>query len=442
MNNHLIHKEIHRLLKFAGFLAIMYAITIHLSSCDKMTDNYQEFLEGGEIVYPGKADSLKVFPGKYRIGLSWLITSDPTITSAIVFWNNKKDSTLVPITRTSGIDTVNVILENLQELPYTFNVVTLDSKGNRSINTEIIGTVYGDIYRKRLLNRAINGFAYSETNMLTIKWVTADKGTLGEEILYTDLNGVSRTVICDVNSDQAQLEKYNPASGFSYTTVFTPDSMAIDTFKTAFEIVKPEIKKVEKEINRELFSLYELPGDYSVPNGASNTVDKIWKNPKTLSESGTYISKVSGHAMPQWFTIDLGAVYELSRIKLFQRGLGEGTNVTRLYAGGNLMEFEVWGSLNPDPNYNPDDHNGDFGNSWVLLQSCSVNRPSGNTVPAGATRGDNSAADIAAAVAGHAYILENAKEIRYIRIKAIKNWDSAGSPYVNIASIDLRAMQY
>jgi hypothetical protein len=239
-----------------------------------------------------------------------------------------------------------------------------------------------------------------------------------------------------------QLEKYNPAVGFRYTTVFTPDSMAIDTFKTALEIVKPEIKKVEKEINRELFSLYDLPGDYSVPNGASNTVEKIWKNSKSLNESGTYISKVSGHAMPQWFTIDLGAVYELSRLKLFQRGLGEGTNVTRLYAGGNLMEFEVWGSLNPDRSYNPDEHNGSFGDSWVLLQSCTVNRPSGNVMPAGATRGDNTAEDIAAAAAGHQYTLENAKEIRYIRIKAIKNWDSASRPFVNIASIDLTAMQY
>lgn len=442
MNNQLKHIVINRLLKFAGFLAIMYAITIHLSSCDKMTDNYQEFLKGGEIVYPGKADSLKVFPGKYRIGLSWLITSDPTITSAIVFWNAGKDSTLVPITRTSGIDTVNVILENLQELPYTFNVVTLDSKGNKSINTEIIGTVFGDIYRKRLLNRAIKGFTYTGNNMLTIQWVTADKGTLGEEIIYTDLNGASHTVISGVNSDEVQLEKYNPESGFSYTTVFTPDSMAIDTFKTAVEVIKPEIKKVEKEINRELFSLYELPGDYSVPNATANTVDKIWTNPKSLSESGTYISKVSGHPMPQWFTIDLGAVYELSRLKLFQRGLSEGTNVTRLYAGGNLMEFEVWGSLSPDLNYNPDDHNGNFGDSWVLLQACTVNRPSGNVIPAGATRGDNTSEDIAAAAAGHQFILENATEIRYIRIKAIKNWDSAARPFVNIASIDLSAMQY
>lgn len=441
MNNQLKDKEKSRSFRIAGYLMILCVITLQLFSCDKMTDNYKQFLEGGEIIYPGKVDSVKVFPGKYRIELSWLILSDPSITSAIVFWNNGKDSTIVPIKRTSGIDTINIVLTNLLELPYTFNIITTDAMGNRSVKTEVIGTVYGDMYRGRLLNRAIRGLTYSETMGLNINWETADAGTISEEIVYTDINGNSHSVTCDASLDGIWLDKYDPDLPFNYSTAFKPDSMAIDTFKTAFEAIVPDIKKVEKEVNKSIFSLYQLPGDYSVPNATASTVNLIWTNENMIKDSPTYISKVSGHVFPQWFTIDLGARLELTKIKVFQRGTSALTS-SRLYAGGNLKSFEVWGSLSPDLSYNPDEHGGNFGDTWVLLKSCLINRPSGNVRPTAATRNDNSQLDIDAALTGHEFTLNSAGKIRYIRIKSIDNWDSAIKPYVNIASVAFWAMQY
>lgn len=441
MKNQLKNKEYSRLIKIAGYLIILCTITFHLFSCNKMTDNYKQYLAGGEIIYPGKVDSVKVFPGKYRIGLSWLILSDRSIISATVFWNNGKDSTIVPINRTSGIDTINIVLNNLLELPYTFYIVTNDAMGNRSVKTEVIGTVYGDMYRGRLLNRAILGLVYSETKGLNVKWATADEGTVGEEIVYTDIDGNSHSIICNASLNEVWLEKYDPSLAFKYKTAFIPDSMAIDTFKTEFADINPNIKKLEKEVNKSLFSLYVLPGDYSVPSASSTTVDLIWTNQNAVINSPSYISVVSGHPMPQWFTIDIGAKYELTKMKLFQRGAATIPS-SRLYAGGNLRSFEVWGSLNPDVNYNPDDHSGNFGTSWVLLQTCVINRPSGNIKPTAATRNDNTQQDIDAAIAGHEFTLNVAGSFRYIRIKGIENWDSANKPYVNIASVAFWAMQY
>lgn len=411
-------------------------------SCDDMTDNYQQFMEGGEIFYPGKADSIHVYPGKYRVGLSWLILSDPSVSSAKIYWNNNNDSILVPIERTTGIDTVQVILDNMMEQSYTFSVVTFDKQGNRSVNAEVIGSVYGDKYRRTLLNRAIKKISYLEDEGLNIKWEAADEGTVSEEIVYEDNDGEVHTESYEANIDSIWLRNYKASQGFiRLSTVFIPDSMAIDTFKTASEQIVLEIKKEEKETDKTLFSLYPLPGDYSEPNAAANNIEQVWKNANALSESSTYISKVGGHVFPQWFTIDLGADYELTKMKLFQRG-NSASNATRLYAGGNLMEFEIWGSSDPDPNYNPEEHNGEFGDSWVLLQTCKVNRPSGNTIPAGATRNDNTPEDIAAASSGHEFYLENAEKVRYIRIKATKNWDSANRAFVNIASVAFWAMQY
>lgn len=442
MNNQLNDKNKNGLLRFVFGLMIICTVMCGFYSCDEMTDNYQQFMEGGEIFYPGKADSIAIYPGKYRIGLSWLILSDPSVSSAKIYWNNSKDSVRVPIERTTGIDTVHVILDQMLEQSYTFDIVTLDKQGNRSVSAEVIGYVYGDKYRSTLLNRAIKTFIYSEDEGVNIKWETADEGTVSEEITYQDTEGEVHTVNFEASLDSIWLRNYKASQGFvRISTVFIPDSMAIDTFKTATEQIALEIKKEEKEVDKSAFSLYSLPGDYSEPNAAANAVDQIWKNANALSESNTYISKVGGHILPQWYTIDLGTEYELTKMKLFQRGNSAGS-ASRLYAGGNLMEFEVWGSLDPDPNYNPDEHNGEFGDSWVLLQTCTVNRPSGNIVATAATRSDNTPEDIAVASAGHEFSLQNAEKIRYIRIKAIKNWDSANRAFVNIASVAFWAMQY
>src|SRR3546814_12167236 len=80
-----------------------------VSGCAKQDDNYRQFLEKGEIVYVGKADSVQVFPGKNRLKLSWLILADPNVSKAKVFWNNHSDSLEIPLIKSSGIDTVEIV---------------------------------------------------------------------------------------------------------------------------------------------------------------------------------------------------------------------------------------------------------------------------------------------------------------------------------------------
>src|SRR3546814_10319167 len=77
-----------------------------LASCGEMDEIHRDFYEDGEIIYPGKADSLKAYPGRYRLGLSWLILADPKATRAKIFWNNRQDSLEMDMVRTSHTDTV------------------------------------------------------------------------------------------------------------------------------------------------------------------------------------------------------------------------------------------------------------------------------------------------------------------------------------------------
>ena len=197
-------------------------------------------------------------------------------------------------------------------------------------------------------------------------------------------------------------------------------------------------------IDRSKFSLVEFPGDYSTPNAGTQTVDLIWTNPGacfgdpgTAGSTRTYVSLLNGHSLPQWFSIDLGETYELTKMKLYPRG-DDGANSNRFYAGGNLKEFEVWGALDPDICYDPDEHGGDFGEDWVLLKSYSVNRPSGNSKASATTRTGNTTEDIAVAMAGYELLFDYTGKVRYIRINIKENWHVT-TQNANISSIVLWA---
>ena len=244
-------------------VALIGLLMCSIESCDQMTDNYQQYLKGGEIIYPAKADSIQAHPGKYRVELQFLLLSDPSVQSATVYWNNRQNFKTVSIQRTSGIDTVRVILDDLDEQTHTFEIYTFDSDGNQSVRTEAIGVVYGDRYRGKLFNRAIRSYDYSdEDGSLTIYWESADDGTVAEEFVYTDVNGQNRTISFSAEQEYVSLEDYNADLGFSWSTVFMPDPMAIDTFKTAFTHTRVVITK---NITANVLKNTEMPFNITGP---------------------------------------------------------------------------------------------------------------------------------------------------------------------------------
>src|SRR5690242_14583172 len=105
---------------YSRFILAAGLLVCLLAACKKMDYTYKKFLKGGDIIYPGKADTIQIFPGHNRIRLSWLLTSDPSIVLCRVYWNNKTDSVSVPVNRSKGIDTVSVIIDSLAEGYYNF----------------------------------------------------------------------------------------------------------------------------------------------------------------------------------------------------------------------------------------------------------------------------------------------------------------------------------
>lgn len=129
-------------------------IGLMLSGCKKYANDYEDFLNDGEIKYPGKVVKAGYNTGDLRAQLFWNPSPDPSITKFVLTWNNGANTQEVPITNPDPNTVVKVIIPNLEEYVYSFSVVAYDNEGNKSIATEINNVrVFGNSYRATLLNR-------------------------------------------------------------------------------------------------------------------------------------------------------------------------------------------------------------------------------------------------------------------------------------------------
>lgn len=219
------------------FIAVLLSV---MASCDGMDATYSEFIKDGPIVYIGKADSLKAFSGKNRIKLSWQMQNDPRGVKATIFWKDKTQSATLDLNRSEKI--VEYTIEDLPEASYVFNVVVYDKYGNSSLDAEITGEVYGDVYMSYLNPRSYtkkSGKAIYYNND-TKKWemilnAIRDKTLINTELVYIDKNGEEKTLSwTERGAYTYTLEGYAEGGVVKYRSCFEPQDSAIDKFWTDY----------------------------------------------------------------------------------------------------------------------------------------------------------------------------------------------------------------
>src|SRR3546814_17670032 len=110
----------------------------------------------------------------------------------MVYCNNGRDSVEVPINKTTGIDTVRVMIDNLQERIYTFEIVTYDNDGNKSVPSIGNGESYGDNYKNSRLPRLVMSALYFEdTDTLEVIWGQVDPNAIIAAARKRDVTGKS-----------------------------------------------------------------------------------------------------------------------------------------------------------------------------------------------------------------------------------------------------------
>ena len=405
-----------------GIYGFIVALTISgFFACRKQDDTYRQFLEGGEIVYVEKADSLRAYSGKNRVKLSWIIVSDPDVSRARISWNNGADSTEVAIARTTGIDTVEVMLDNLDEGSYTFDVVTYDTDGNSSIKSDVFAQVYGDAYTASLLNRAIRNIAYAD-GKLELAWYGVDAEAIATEVTYTDVSDVQRKLTLLPSDSVSVLVDYKPNSPFEYVTHYKPDTTAIDTFSTSASIQEVQMLQHEGDLDKSLFSELNLPGDGVKQNLPGMKLANLWSGVlQGDQEAGGWYRLNNGLTFPMRFQFDLGVQAKLNSFTMWQRGVFDQQSL--VYANANVKTWEIWGSNNPAPD-------GSF-DGWVKVKHCEGYKPSGTPV------GTRTSEDIAYAQGGDTFTIPaDMPPVRYIRLNILEIYGSQSTMFISEVSLN------
>ncbi len=227
-----------QIMKNYNFIVLLGCITsILITSCSKW-DEYKQYTDNGETLYPGKLDSAKVFPGRLRVKLTGLLPADPKIAKGKIKWNDGKDSVVFDISKSSKIDTFSKTI-TVTEGVQNFKIQTFDAAGNTSITTIASGIAYGPKYESGLVNRPVNNAEILSNGSAELTWGAFDTstGAKGAWVKYTKNNNAVDSVFVPISQAVTTLSNFKSGTSVTVRTLYRPTATAIDDFYAAAQNV-------------------------------------------------------------------------------------------------------------------------------------------------------------------------------------------------------------
>ena len=140
------------------------SVLLTLAACSKMNDLHREYLEKGEKVYAAKVDSVKSLIGVNRQFLDIWVPAQRAVRGKIT-WNLNEGSQEFSW-KSSDKNPIQVIIPNLNDGNYTYDIVLYDAFDNPSIAEEITSSVVSQEHMDEKLRIAKTSFYYSEYDRL------------------------------------------------------------------------------------------------------------------------------------------------------------------------------------------------------------------------------------------------------------------------------------
>ncbi|MDR6806790.1 hypothetical protein J2Y45_003982 [Dyadobacter sp. BE34] len=225
-------------------ITVLLLIVCALASCTDW-DDFKKYQAGGEIVYPGRGDTMLIASGRNRTQLLWVLSADPRVTAYKLYWNNKADSMEATVPADLIGDTVKIMINPLPEGSYNFEMYSLDAKGNRSVPLRFNGRTFGANYENGLLNRTISEASYDSTlKMLKVNWNTPDTVNINTELKYISIDSKTKSLLVGPEVQESKIPDWKPGTLLNYRSSFKPDKKAIDVFTVTrydtMSVKKPE----------------------------------------------------------------------------------------------------------------------------------------------------------------------------------------------------------
>src|SRR5690606_19976587 len=210
-----------------------------LAQCTPIDYHFRDYLDNAEKAYPGRVDSMLFMPGNNRAAIRALISTDPRVERMRITWGQDGyyETDIAP-EDIAGYK--QIVIQEIAESIYTFDIRTIDREGNQSIRAELFGRVYGAEYVANLNNRIIDNVRESEDGLI-INWFpeSVDSTLLGTVVSYQTSAGDTEEVFTAATLNQTLLPRFSGGTTFDFNTLFKPDSLAIDTFFAVRQTIDP-----------------------------------------------------------------------------------------------------------------------------------------------------------------------------------------------------------
>ena len=323
--------------KFLKFLALIGLVGTF--SCGDMDSIHEDYLQG-EQVYAGKLDTLKIRPGYYRAQLEGQTQFLGNSNQIIIEYD---DQTEVYDINTENIENgiYKMILPNLDEKSYEFNVTTQDELGNLSVSQIVAGSVVGDIFVSDQDAREIDNFSFEDDGTYANFFGNAQS----ENVIFTiveyenESDGISKDTLFYSDS-RIKIEQYKPSGNLQTTSVIQSGLNGIDSISlTALDYIMPELPY--SVLNKNYIRLVNMPSDNPGTYNNANPGEYLFDGDSSWNGDDTFTFNSGPNSIPNHFTIDLGVNTILRRVDIDMLD-------PNLDTSANVTAIQVWGRDNLD----------------------------------------------------------------------------------------------
>jgi len=346
------------------FLLIV-AILALATSCGDMESIHQDYLNGEEV-YAGKLDTLKVRPGYYRAQLEGQTQFLGNSTKIIIEYDNELE--IYEIINENISDGIySMILPDLEERSYEFNVTTQDENGNLSIPQFVAGSVVGDIFVSDQDPREINNFSFEDDGT----YVNFLSNAQSENVIFTTLDYENEfdEIVRDTlyfEENRKRLFQYKPNGNIITTSIIQSGLNGIDSISlNPLSYTMPELPY--SRLNKNYFRLVGMPSDNPGTYNNANPSEYLFDNNSNWNGDDTYTYNSGPSSLPNHFTVDLGVMTDLRRIDI-------NSIDTEIDSSYNPTLVQIWGRDNLNFAETESSDENDFINAgWVLLKEEEIN---------------------------------------------------------------------
>ena len=321
-----------------------------MASCDGLMDFHKDYIKDGETIYAPKVDSMSFIAGKERILFQFWLYNSPNVKTVDIFWNSKTDSLNIPVSPSFGIDSLEVVLPNMKEQSYTFDVRTTDNFGHKSLWTTGFGNSYGEFFASSLMERRVRELSLGEDGGV-INLFTGIEGLVRTEIRYQKKDGTYAIVSTSRLDNTVDCPGAKSGSTFEYRSLFIPEEASIDTFALAWQ----ESSEIFPSIflyNRANWSVLSVSDQTASDGGGMHTM--------LDGDLGSYWHSQwdGGNApLPHWAIIDMVTAKDFIMIDTYRRPGNTDAKDIEYYVGSEPdAESSTWVKVGSGqyPNHNQD----------------------------------------------------------------------------------------